>query len=82
MVPNEGGLSIKIIEKMVEDLAATLFVSVLFFALSGIDTNFSILDSGVVCAYTVWVCDSGCLLQQLFGGTVGAQMNGLVWRSH
>ncbi|KAL2133754.1 hypothetical protein VTI74DRAFT_1736 [Chaetomium olivicolor] len=77
MCPHEGGFAIKLTEK-IEDLTATLFVP-LFFALSGINTNLSMLDSGKVWAYVVAIT-LVAFFSKLFGGTLGARLNGLVWR--
>ncbi|KAK0737817.1 Sodium/hydrogen exchanger family-domain-containing protein [Schizothecium vesticola] len=75
--PHEGGFAIKLTEK-IEDLTATLFVP-LFFALSGINTNLGLLDSGVVWGYVIAVTVVA-FVSKVVGGTIGARMNGLVWR--
>ncbi|KAK4461738.1 Sodium/hydrogen exchanger family-domain-containing protein [Cladorrhinum samala] len=75
--PHEGGFAIKLTEK-IEDLTATLFVP-LFFALSGLNTNIGLLDSGKVWAY-VFAIIFVAFFSKLAGGTIGARMNGLVWR--
>lgn len=75
--PHEGGFAIKLTEK-IEDLISTLFVP-LFFALSGINTNLSLLDSGITWGYVVAVTATA-FFTKLFGGTMGARLNGLVWR--
>ncbi|KAM5354054.1 hypothetical protein ACJ41O_000704 [Fusarium nematophilum] len=77
MCPHEGGFAIKLTEK-IEDLISTLFVP-LFFALSGINTNLSLLDSGITWGYVVAVTVTA-FFTKLFGGTMGARLNGLVWR--
>ncbi|KAH6892430.1 Sodium/hydrogen exchanger family-domain-containing protein [Thelonectria olida] len=77
MCPHEGGFAIKLTEK-IEDLISTLFVP-LFFALSGINTNLSLLDSGVIWGYVIAVIVTA-FFSKLFGGTLGARLNGLVWR--
>ena len=75
--PHEGGFAIKLTEK-IEDLTATLFVP-LFFALSGINTNLGLLDSGVVWGYVIAITVVA-FVSKVVGGTIGARMNGLVWR--
>ncbi|KAH7144271.1 Sodium/hydrogen exchanger family-domain-containing protein [Dactylonectria estremocensis] len=77
MCPHEGGFAIKLTEK-IEDIISTLFVP-LFFALSGINTNLSLLDSGIIWGYVVAVIFTA-FFSKLFGGTMGARLNGLVWR--
>ncbi|KAK3348845.1 Sodium/hydrogen exchanger family-domain-containing protein [Lasiosphaeria hispida] len=77
MCPHEGGFAIKLTEK-IEDLTSTLFVP-LFFALSGINTNLALLDSGKVWGYVIAVTVVA-FLSKIIGGTLGARMNGLVWR--
>ncbi|KAI8717641.1 Na-H-Exchanger domain-containing protein [Fusarium sp. LHS14.1] len=74
MCPHEGGFAIKLTEK-IEDLISTLFVP-LFFALSGINTNLSLLDSGITWGYVVAVTVTA-FFTKLFGGTMGARLNGL-----
>ncbi|KAF7542398.1 hypothetical protein G7Z17_g11610 [Cylindrodendrum hubeiense] len=53
MCPHEGGFAIKLTEK-IEDIISTLFVP-LFFALSGINTNLALLDSGIIWGYVIAV---------------------------
>ncbi|KAJ4260463.1 hypothetical protein NW762_007203 [Fusarium torreyae] len=77
MCPHEGGFAIKLTEK-IEDLISTLFVP-LFFALSGINTNLGLLDSGITWGYVIAVTVTA-FFTKLFGGTMGARLNGLVWR--
>ncbi|OLN87045.1 K(+)/H(+) antiporter 1-like protein 2 [Colletotrichum chlorophyti] len=77
LCPHEGGFAIKLTEK-IEDLIATLFVP-LFFALSGINTNLGLLDSGRTWGYTIAIIIVA-FFSKVIGGTVGARMNGLVWR--
>ena len=77
MCPHEGGFAIKLTEK-IEDLTSTLFVP-LFFALSGINTNLSLLDSGVVWGYVIAITVVA-FLSKLIGGSLGARLNGMVWR--
>ncbi|GJC98793.1 sodium/hydrogen exchanger family protein [Colletotrichum higginsianum] len=77
MCPHEGGFAIKLTEK-IEDLIATLFVP-LFFALSGINTNLGLLDSGKTWGYVIAII-LVAFFSKVVGGTAGARMNGLVWR--
>ncbi|KAF9880649.1 k+ homeostasis protein kha1 [Colletotrichum karsti] len=77
MCPHEGGFAIKLTEK-IEDLISTLFVP-LFFALSGINTNLGLLDSGRTWGYVVAIIFVA-FFSKVIGGTAGARMNGLVWR--
>jgi len=75
--PHEGGFAIKVTEK-IEDLISTLFLP-LYFALSGLNTNLGLLDSGIVWAYVVCVV-SIAFFAKLIGATLAARANGLVWR--
>ncbi|KAK0705758.1 Sodium/hydrogen exchanger family-domain-containing protein [Apiosordaria backusii] len=77
MCPHEGGFAIKLTEK-IEDLTSTLFVP-LFFALSGINTNIGLLNTGTVWGY-VFAIIFVAFFSKLAGGALGARMNGLVWR--
>jgi len=77
MCPHEGGFAIKQTEKT-EDLTSTLFIP-LFFALSGINTNLALLDSGIVWGYVIAVTVVA-FLSKMIGGTLGARLNGMVWR--
>lgn len=75
--PHEGGFAIKLTEKL-EDLIATLFLP-LFFARSGLNTNLGLLDSGIVWGYVIGII-AVAFASKIFGGTMGARLNGLVWR--
>ena len=75
--PHEGGFAIKVTEK-IEDLISTLFLP-LYFALSGLNTNLGLLDSGIVWGYVIGVC-SVAFFAKLIGATLAARLNGLVWR--
>ncbi|KAK3385856.1 Sodium/hydrogen exchanger family-domain-containing protein [Podospora didyma] len=77
MCPHEGGFAIKLTEK-IEDLTSTLFVP-LFFALSGINTNLALLDSGKVWGYVIAITVVA-FFSKVIGGSLGARLNGLVWR--
>lgn len=75
--PHEGGFAIKITEKL-EDLVGALFLP-LYFALSGLSTNIGLLDNAITWAYVVGVI-AVAFIAKFVGGTIGAKINGLVWR--
>lgn len=75
--PHEGGFAIKMTEK-IEDLVGALFLP-LYFALSGLSTNIGLLDNGITWAYVVGVI-AIAFIAKFVGGTLGARVNGLVWR--
>lgn len=77
MCPHEGGFAIKLTEKL-EDIVAVLFLP-LFFARSGLNTNLGLLDSGVTWGYVIAII-MVAFVSKIFGGTMGARLNGLVWR--
>jgi Kef-type K+ transport system membrane component KefB len=75
--PHEGGFAIKVTEK-IEDLVSSLFLP-LYFALSGLNTNLGLLDSGIVWAYVIGVI-SVAFFAKFIGATLAARANGMVWR--
>jgi len=75
--PHEGGFAIKVAEK-VEDLVSAIFLP-LYFALSGLSTNISLLDSGIIWAYVVGIC-AVAFFGKFIGASLAARANGLVWR--
>lgn len=75
--PHEGGFAIKVTEK-VEDLVSALFLP-LYFALSGLSTNFGLLDTGMTWAYVFGVT-AIAFFAKVIGGSGAARLNGLVWR--
>ncbi|RVX72567.1 hypothetical protein B0A52_03963 [Exophiala mesophila] len=75
--PHEGGFAIKLTEK-IEDLVSVLFLP-LYFAMSGLNTNLGLLDSGMVWGYVVGVC-AIAFIGKIAGGTLASRLNGLVWR--
>lgn len=75
--PHEGGFAIKLTEK-IEDLVATLFLP-LYFALSGLQTNLGLLDSGIVWAYVIGII-AIAFFAKVIGGTLAAWWAGLLWR--
>jgi Kef-type K+ transport system membrane component KefB len=77
MCPHEGGFAIKLAEKL-EDIVATLFLP-LFFARSGLNINLGLLDSGMTWGYVIAIIVVA-FVSKIFGGTMGARLNGLVWR--
>ncbi|KAK2757581.1 K(+)/H(+) antiporter [Arachnomyces sp. PD_36] len=75
--PHEGGFAIKLTEK-IEDLVGSLFLP-LYFALSGLNTNLGLLDSGETWGYVVGVT-AIAFFAKVTGGTVASRLTGLVWR--
>lgn len=75
--PHDGGFAIKVTEK-VEDLVGVLFLP-LYFALSGLNTNLGLLNTGITWAYVVGVV-AVAFIAKVIGGTLAARLNGLVWR--
>lgn len=77
MCPHEGGFAIKLTEKL-EDVVTALFLP-LFFARSGLSTNLGLLDSGITWAYVIAIIVVA-FVSKVIGGTLGARLNGLLWR--
>lgn len=75
--PHDGGFAIKLTEK-IEDVIGALFLP-LYFALSGLNTNIGLLDSGIVWGYVVAVVVIA-LTAKITGGTLAARFTGLLWR--
>ncbi|EOD50966.1 putative k+ homeostasis protein kha1 protein [Neofusicoccum parvum UCRNP2] len=75
--PHEGGFAIKVTEK-VEDLVSALFLP-LYFALSGLNTNLGLLDTGMTWAYVVAVV-CVAFFAKFIGASLAARLCGLVWR--
>jgi len=75
--PHDGGFAIKVTEK-IEDLVSALFLP-LYFALSGLSTDIGLLDDGITWAYVVGVI-AIAFIAKFTGGTLGAKVNGMVWR--
>lgn len=75
--PHEGGFAIKVTEK-IEDLVSALLLP-LYFALSGLSTNIGLLDNGITWAYVIAII-AVAFVAKFVGGTLGAKLNGLVWR--
>lgn len=75
--PHEGGFAIKLTEK-IEDLVGSIFLP-LYFALSGLNTNLGLLNSGETWGYVVGVT-AIAFIAKVTGGTVASRLTGLVWR--
>jgi len=75
--PHESGFAIKLTEK-VEDLVVTIFLP-LYFALSGLQTNLGLLNSGIVWGYVVGVI-AIAFVAKVTGGTLASRYTGLLWR--
>lgn len=75
--PHDGGFAIKLTEK-IEDVIGALFLP-LYFALSGLNTNIGLLDSGTVWGYVFGVIFIA-LIAKVTGGMVASRLNGLLWR--
>lgn len=75
--PHEGGFAIKLTEK-IEDLVGALFLP-LYFALSGLNTNIGLLDTGVTWGYVVGVI-AIAFVAKVSGGMLASRFNGLLWR--
>ncbi|QGA18901.1 hypothetical protein EYB26_006586 [Talaromyces marneffei] len=75
--PHEKGFAIKLTEK-IEDLVAAVFLP-LYFALSGLQTNLGLLDSGLVWGYVVGII-AIAFFAKVIGGTVASKFTGLLWR--
>ena len=75
--PHEGGFAIKLTEK-IEDLVSALLLP-LYFALSGLNTNLGLLNSGITWGYVIGVI-AVAFFAKVTGGTLAAKLNGRVWR--
>ncbi len=75
--PHDAGFAIKLTEK-IEDIVTVLFLP-LYFALSGLNTNVGLLDSGITWGYVVAVI-AVAFFGKLAGGTLAARLSKLVWR--
>ena len=75
--PHEGGFAIKVTEK-IEDLVSALFLP-LYFALSGLNTNLGLLDSGIVWGYVIGVI-AVAFFAKFTGGALAARANGMLWK--
>jgi len=77
IMPHEGGFAIKLTEK-IEDLVSALLLP-LYFALSGLNTNLGLLNSGIAWAYVIAIVVVA-FTTKLIGGAVAARLCGLFWR--
>ena len=77
MCPHEGGFAIYMTEK-IEDLVAAIFLP-LYFALSGLNTNLGLLDSGIVWAYVVGII-AIAFIAKVAGGAIASRFCGMLWR--
>ncbi|KAH8703189.1 putative K homeostasis protein Kha1 [Talaromyces proteolyticus] len=75
--PHEGGFAIKLTEK-IEDLVAAIFLP-LYFALSGLQTNLGLLNSGIVWGYVIAII-AIAFFAKVVGGTLASRFTGLLWR--
>lgn len=70
--PYKGGFAIKVAEK-INDLISALFL-LLYFTLSGLNTNIGLLDNGIVWAYVMAV------VVVFVGASIAARFTGMLWR--
>ena len=77
IIPHDGGFAIKMTEK-IEDLVCALFLP-LYFALSGLNTNLGLLNTGIAWAYVVGVL-AIAFITKISGGAIAARLTGKVWR--
>ncbi|KAK8237796.1 Sodium/hydrogen exchanger family-domain-containing protein [Phyllosticta capitalensis] len=75
--PHEGGFAIKVTEK-IEDIVSALFLP-LYFALSGLNTNLGLLDTGLTWGYVIGVI-AVAFFGKFVGAALAARVCGLVWR--
>lgn len=75
--PHEGGFAIKVAEK-IEDLVGAIFLP-LYFALSGLNTNLGLLDSGIIWGYVVGIIIIA-FSAKFVGATSAARFTGMQWR--
>ncbi|KAF1810450.1 K(+)/H(+) antiporter-like protein 1 [Eremomyces bilateralis CBS 781.70] len=75
--PHEGGFAIKLTEKL-EDLIGSIFLP-LYFALSGLNTNLGLLNTGLTWGYVIGIIVIA-FTTKFAGASVAARLNGLVWR--
>ncbi|KAB2570565.1 K+ homeostasis protein kha1 [Lasiodiplodia theobromae] len=75
--PHEGGFAIKLTEK-IEDIVGAVFLP-LYFALSGLNTNLGLLNTGMTWAYVIGVV-CVAFFGKFLGASGAARACGLVWR--
>ncbi|KAJ1903692.1 K(+)/H(+) antiporter, partial [Tieghemiomyces parasiticus] len=77
IIPHDHGFAVAITEK-IEDLVTVLFLP-LYFALSGLKTNFSDLNDGLTWGLLILVIVVACL-GKIIGCTLAARLSKLNWR--
>ncbi|CAG8441765.1 3779_t:CDS:10 [Funneliformis mosseae] len=77
IIPHEGGFAVRITEK-IEDLINVLFLPI-YFTLSGLKTNLSLLNDGRVWLWVIIVITCA-MMGKIFGAGLMARFNGFQWR--
>ncbi|KAF9482445.1 cation/H+ exchanger [Pholiota conissans] len=77
VIPHDNGLSLAVLEK-IEDLVYIVFLP-LYFTLSGLNTNLSLLNNGVTWGYVFLIC-TVALLSKFIACGATAYLNGFNWR--
>ena len=77
IVPRDNDFVIKLIEKI--DDFISVFLLPLYFALAGLSVNLGLLNNGTVWGYVIAII-AIAFSGKVFGGTVAAKFNGLLWR--
>ncbi|KAF5322333.1 hypothetical protein D9619_000239 [Psilocybe cf. subviscida] len=77
IIPHDNGYAISIVEK-IEDLVSILFLPI-YFTLSGLKTDLSLLDNGITWGYIILICAVAFLSKFLSSG-IAAYANGFNWR--
>ncbi|CAA7270692.1 unnamed protein product [Cyclocybe aegerita] len=78
IVPREGGLAISITEKL-EDMVSIIFLP-LYFTLSGLSTDLTLLDNGITWGYTIAIIVTAFLGKFLGCMLAGRYIAGFNWR--
>ncbi|KAF8577893.1 hypothetical protein K439DRAFT_1396195 [Ramaria rubella] len=77
IVPRQGGLATALTQKL-EDMVSIIFLP-LYFTLSGLSTDFRLLNNGVTWAYTLCIISAAWVGK--FGScSVAARISGFTWR--
>ncbi|KAI0332794.1 hypothetical protein GY45DRAFT_1245845 [Cubamyces sp. BRFM 1775] len=77
IVPREGGLAITLTEKL-EDMVSIIFLP-LYFTLSGLSTDLSLLNNGVTWGFTILICTLD-YTGKFSACTTAAKISGFSWR--
>ncbi|CAI2174104.1 15350_t:CDS:2 [Funneliformis geosporum] len=77
IIPHEGGFAVGITEK-IEDLVNVLFLPI-YFTLSGLKTNLSLLNDGKVWLW-VFIVITCAMMGKIVGAGLMARFNGYKWR--